>query len=300
MTIDLAFAEAIARLPLRARRRALRLAWRAAASAKRLPDFEIDSGFRRFLRLSGIEAERLNREAVFHDRLVSLEWLAMLRRTVRQLESDARFAHIDGEDTLAHVAATGKPIILAPIHMGCFALVFGKMMQRFFHDRPMLILRAREDRETETAVMQRIGEIGIDMRLLNVKEKANYVDAARFARNGAVIVYFVDLPGSYGGSFDASLFGQQVKLAMGIDSFARITEGIVVPARVRSTLDGDEMRLGAPFECAETGPAEKARVADMVRRHIERSVLDAPAQWYFWSRFAEYLDHSSESTAAAQ
>ncbi|WFT77435.1 hypothetical protein QA634_19055 [Methylobacterium sp. CB376] len=137
--------------------------------------------------------------------------------------------------------------------------------------------------------MRRISEIGTDMRFLNVRDKQDYIDAVRFARAGAVIVSFVDLPASYGGPVDTTLFGRPARLAMGLDALARLTEATVVPLAVRSRLDGDVVAPGRPFEVAESGPEAKARVTDLVRRHIEASVLAAPEQWFMWQRLGEFL-----------
>jgi KDO2-lipid IV(A) lauroyltransferase len=182
--------------------------------------------------------------------------------------------------------------------MGCFALPFAKIMRDHFSDRPMLILRAREDRPEETEAMRRISEIGVDMRFLNVADKQAYVDGVRFARAGAVIVTFVDLPASYGGAVSETLFGRPAQLAMGLNSLARVIGADVVPIAVNSSVRGDVVKLGRPFECFATGPAEKMRVAGLIRRHIEQSVLAAPEQWHMWARLDEFYNTVAQNEAA--
>jgi KDO2-lipid IV(A) lauroyltransferase len=298
MPNDLTILAGLARLSLPMRRRALRLIW----SAGRLYRPQRVEGLRAVLqfaiRVSNAEGARLEAEIHFHDLMATLEWGAVLSRSKAALSRDLASIVIENESLLADLAATRKPIILAPLHMGCYALPFAKMMRDHFADRPMLILRAREDRVEETEAMRRISEIGVDMRFLNVADKQAYMDGVRFARAGAVIVTFVDLPASYGGAVSETLFGRPAQLAMGINSLARVTGADVVPLAVHSSITGDVVRLGRPFESFETGPAEKVRVAGLVRRHIEQSVLAAPEQWHMWARLDEFYAPATHREAA--
>lgn len=279
-----------AAMPLDWRRRALRAYWRTECVTGRASRFGLMPTFRSVLRLSRAEAARLDREVAYHDLVSAAEWATLLRRSRSALHRDAaRIAIRDGA-VLERLARSRQPIILAPLHMGCFALPFAKIMRDFFVDRSMLILRAREDRPEDTAAMRRISEIGVEMRFLNVRDKKAFADAVKFARDGAVIVNFVDLPASYGGPAAVRLFGRPAQLAMGIGSLARLTEATVVPLAVHSAMRGDVVQLGRPFQSLESGPEEKARVGDLVRRHIETNVLAHPEQWQMWSRFAEFLD----------
>jgi KDO2-lipid IV(A) lauroyltransferase len=224
-----------------------------------------------------------------------------LNRGVAQLRHDVARVAFDDEDLLVRLAEWKKPVLFAPLHMGCYALAFTQIMDRFFRGRRMLILRARDDREIETKVMQRVAETGCDMRFLKVADKADYVEAVRFARAGAVIVAFVDLPASYGGPIDVELLGQKATIAMGIDALARVAGATIVPICVSSTIHGDTVHVGRPFETAESGPAERRRVAQTLKRHIETSVAAHPLDWHMWTRFHEYLrDEPLGQTEAAE
>lgn len=281
--------ETLASWSLRRRRKALRLYWQAERLRGRLPDYGLAGIFRDNLRLGAVAARHMNEEAVFHDWLVSLEWLAILRRSAVQLRADLNQVRLPSEHNLAQVAESGRPVILAPIHMGCFALGLARIMDTYFADRPMLILRAREDRPLETEAMRRVSEIGVDMRFLNIADKQAYVDAVRFARKGAVVVMFVDLPGAYGGPVRTRLLRRDVEVALGIDSLARLTEASVIPLRVASSTEGDEIHFGRSFESLASGPNERARVASLVARHVEQDLQAAPEQWLMWQRFEEFL-----------
>jgi lauroyl/myristoyl acyltransferase len=288
MRVDSPVIESVARLPLWARRRALRLAWRYQQLAKRPVGFGYNRYFRDVLRLSHAEAQRLDRESIYHDDLLSLEWLAMLLRSTEQVSQDASCVDIVDPNLLAQLSQSQKSVVLAPVHTGFFALAFARLMRDYFPGRRMLILRASDDSEIETRVIKRICEIGVDIRFLNIAHKNNYIDAARYGREGAVIVFFIDLPGTFGGAYDTELFGAPAQLALGVVSFARMIEATVAPLAIHSSLDGDTLSLGQPFECVDVGEREKARVCAILRRHIERSVLAAPDQWIMWSRFSEY------------
>ena len=297
MQSELVILSGLTRLPLRVRRLALRAMWRVQRRT-RAPALGIETLLKYAIRVSNAEALRLDAEIRFQDMLSTLEWGAILNRSKAALSRDTQAISFDNPGLLEQLAQTRKPLIFAPLHMGCFALPFAKMMRNYFADRPMLILRAREDRPEETLAMQRISEIGVDMRFLNVTDKQAYLDGVRFARAGAIIVTFVDLPASYGGAVPVTLFGRPARLAMGINSLARVTGAAVVPMSVHSSTHGDVVRLGRPFESFETGNAEKARVAHLIRRHIEQSVLDAPEQWHMWARLDEFFNSGQQNEAA--
>jgi KDO2-lipid IV(A) lauroyltransferase len=250
--------------------------------------------------MAASEADRLQREVAFQDLLATLGWSSLRHVDRASFERDIRAIEIPDEAVLAQIARDRKPIMLAPLHMGAFALPFARIMRDYFADRPMLILRAREDRPEETTVMRRISELGIDMRFLNIANKQNYLDAVRFARTGAVIVSFCDLPATYGSPEPVQMFGQRCELAMGIASLARVTEATVVPIAVYSSINGDRVRIGQPFECYRTGADERARVASLIARHIETSVLVEPEQWHMWPRFHEFLARVADQSPIAR
>ncbi|GJE78206.1 LpxL/LpxP family acyltransferase [Methylorubrum suomiense] len=288
----------VAGLPLPARRRVLRASWRARrilpGTLQGSGRMGIDTVLERTLRVSRADSLRLDAEAVFSDNLVELEWLALLNRSHDDIRDDLRHVRIPDQGLIERVAASGRPVILAPLHMGCFALPFAGLIHAVFRGRRMLILRAREDHAIDTQVMQRINEAGVEMRFLNVRHKQDFIDAIRFARSGSVIVSFLDLPASYGVAADTTLFGRPARLAMGIDGLARLTEGTVLPLCVTSDVQGDTVHVGQPFEVADNSVETKRRVTEDVRRHIEASVLRAPQQWYMWPRLDEFLSDAPD------
>ena len=288
----------VSRLPLRARRRMLRLFWSTLRLTGKLPELGVDNILKYALHLSASEAMRIEREIVYQDMIVAAEWAAILKRNRQGLERDSETISFPEYDLLEQASQSGKPLIFAPIHMGCFALPFARIMFDHFRGRRMLILRAREDRPEETLAMQRVSEIGVDMRFLNVNDKQNYFDAVRFAKDGAVIVTFVDLPASYGGPARVNLFGKPARLAMGIGSLARLIEATVIPLSVHSSVGGDVVNVGRAFETYMKGPEEKARVATIVRRHIEDSIRPSPEQWHMWPRLNEFMDTEMQEEAA--
>ena len=287
----------LAGLPLGTRRRVLRGVRSVQGLVRPGAGPVLAPVLKRALRLGDREAARLDRAIAFHDALTALEWGALLVRTKAQLVADARRVEIADDGVLARVAASGKPVILAPLHMGNYVFGMAVAMNAHFAGRPMLILRAREDSEADTRVMERIAEIGTEMRFLQVSDKASYIDAVRFVRGGAVVIYFVDLPPSYGGPVDVTLFGHPLRLALGIDALARVAGATVVPLAVTSSLTGDRVAVGRPFEVVDPGQAERMRVARLVARHVETAILRDPGQWHFWPRLGEFAPLAEDARA---
>lgn len=290
----------LASLPLATRRRLLRGVWLARTTFRAEAGLALNDTLRHALRLSSREARRLDREIAFHDTLTELEWLALLVRSTDQLVADSFRVETEGAATLTRAAASGAPVILAPLHMGNYVFGLAATMRTFFPGRRMLILRARDDHEADTRVMERIREIGIEMRFLQVSDKASYAEAVRFVRQGAVVIYFVDLPPSYGGAVDVDLFGRPMQIALGIDSLARVANATVVPISVTSSLAGDRVNVGRAFEVADVGRAERLRIAGLIARHVGSAILRAPGQWHFWPRLSEFAPLPDLATDAAE
>lgn len=104
----------LASLPLAWRRRALR----ALVASRHLLDRNKGDGFaatfESVLRLPRREALRLSREAVHHDAATEIEWCAMHKRPVAAIRRDIDRVNVTDPAAMARVAATGRPVILAP------------------------------------------------------------------------------------------------------------------------------------------------------------------------------------------
>ncbi|WP_043351826.1 hypothetical protein [Methylobacterium sp. B1] len=279
----------IAGLPLPLRRLALRTVFRVYAAVGRSPRSGLADRFERVLRLPRREARRLDREAAFHDALAELEWLALLTRSRAAIQRDLAHVVTQSPEVLRRIAASGEPVILAPLHMGPYVIGLLSILVTFFPGRSVLILRRRDDRPLETRVMERITEFGMPVRFLTVTDRAGYLPAIRYARRGAVIVVFADLPPRYGKPAPMPIFGLPTAFAFGIDSLAHLTGATVVPLAIGAEAGGAVVVPRYPFAVQANDALERGRVADLMRRHIETTIRERPAQWHFWPSLQEYL-----------
>ncbi|MDP4026555.1 hypothetical protein Q8W71_28475 [Methylobacterium sp. NEAU 140] len=279
---------AAAALPLPIRRRAVRALFRVRTLADPGRPVLADL-FERVLRLPAREATRRARAAALHDIAAETEWLALHRRSLPGIRRDMARTRVDEPESLERAAASGRPVILAPLHMGAYVVGLAHTMLRFFPGRPLLILRQRDDLAMETAVMERIRAFGVEMRFLKVTERGDFLPAVRFARQGAVVVVFCDLPPSYGAPEPMPMFGLPLSFAFGLATLARLTGATVVPWASTMQPGGDRIRLGQPFEVSESGPGARAAAAALVRDHIRTALLDRPEQWHLWPTLDEYL-----------
>lgn len=290
----------LANLPLGSRRRLLRAALIGRGLLDRIGGRPQGLGlaemFQTVLRLPRREALRLDREALRHDLASELEWCALYGRSLPAILRDVARVRIEEPDMFERIAATGRPVILAPLHMGSYVLGLAATMVRYFPGRPMLILRQRDDMAMETHVIQRLREIDIDVRFLNVSERADFLSAVRFAQKGAVIVVFCDLPPDYGAPAAMPMFGQPLSFAFGTDTLARLTGATVVPWATRMETGGDLVRIGRPFEVRGSSPEERADAAAIMRRHIQSSITAAPEQWHLWPTLVNYLPSDAKVT----
>ncbi|GJD60654.1 LpxL/LpxP family acyltransferase [Methylobacterium frigidaeris] len=283
----------LASLPLAWRRRALR----ALVTGRRL--LARDGGerfaatFESVLRLPRREALRLSRAAAHHDVASEIEWCALHKRPVDAIQRDIERVQVADPAVMERIAATGRPVILAPLHMGAYVLCLATLMVRHFPGRPMLVLRQRDDMGMETEVIERLREVDVDVRFLNVSQRADFLSAVRFAQKGAVIVVFCDLDPSYGAPAEMPMFGLPFRFAFGTDTLARLTGATVVPIATTMDDNGDTVGLGQPFEVRGQAAEERAKGADIMRRHIQAAIAARPEQWHLWPMLADYLPSSA-------
>ncbi|MFH6786132.1 MULTISPECIES: LpxL/LpxP family acyltransferase [Methylobacterium] len=283
----------LAGLPLSWRRRLLRLVLAGRGLAGRRDETGFTAAFETVLRLPRREALRLSRLATRHDIATEIEWCALHRRPMAAIRRDMDRVTVTTPEVLERVAAGGRPVILAPLHMGSYVLGLATLMLRYFPGRPMLVLRQRDDLVMETQVIERLRETGADVRFLNVSARADFLAALRYAQRGAVIVVFCDLAPAYGAPADMPMFGYPFRFAFGTDTMARLTGATVVP--IATTMDdhGDTVSVGQPFEVRGPAPEERAQVAGLMRRHIQAAIAARPEQWHLWPSLADYLPSSA-------
>ncbi len=275
-------------LSLSQRRKLLRTAFRAGIMTGVLSYFDLAALLMFTLRCSKADAKKIEAEYTFQDLLQGMEWLVMSSKSHSDLLRDAPAVSFSDEPLMQRLSATNAPIILSPLHMGAFPIAIAATLHHYFRDRKVLILRAKEDNETNKAAMSRLTETSAGLRVLNIFNKADYVDALRYARDGAVVISFIDLPGSYGSPEKTTLFNLPANLALGVEALARITKGCVVPLAVNSSLTRDIVNIGTPFEVSDSGAIERKEIASRIARNIEQFVYDNPAQWHMWPRLHEF------------
>ncbi|GEO98954.1 LpxL/LpxP family acyltransferase [Methylobacterium haplocladii] len=288
MTAVLQIIKLLGRLPLAARRRALRLLWRGTLPFRSEVGFGLQPVVEHYLKVGRKAAQRIAVEHDYHDTLLIMEWHANIHRSRRQLIGDSARTRVNDPALIERIAASGDTVILAPIHMGVFPSGITHVVWKYFAGRRLLVLRARDDLAENNAAMDRLRDVASEFRILNTRNEADFVDAMRFARKGGVVVSLLDLPETYGIPADTTLFGEPAAIALGLDAMARMLKAVVVPMTVRSLQSRDEIVFGQPFEVSATSPEARQELARAIARQIEVFVKIAPPQWHMWTRLPEF------------
>ena len=288
----------LSRQPLVRRRRILAAHWRVQRTLGMLDTYGVADIIRLTLQVSERVAHRIEAELVLNDRLQMLEWLAASSRTEAELADDDTHVRVADPTIFTRLAESGTPVVLAPLHMGIFSLGIMHIAHTYFRGRRILVLRAREDRETSAAAMKRLERVASEFRILNIRNTAEFMPAMRFAREGALIVCLVDLPASYGNPADVRLFNKPARIALGVDSIARMTGGMVVPMAVASSVTGDLVTNGRPFDVVSGAQTERWQVAERIAAEIQRFVHCNPSHWHMWARLGEFMPEGAERNDA--
>lgn len=289
----------IAKLPLKRRRRLLRFCWRISLLMRQDVGFGLEPVLEKYLRIGAAEARTIALEHDFHDTLQIMEWISSGRRDKAGLIADSRLMVTRDSDLVERIAGTGDSVILAAMHMGIFPMGISYMIWKYFPGRRVLVLRAREDRDENNAAMDRLREIASEVRILNTRDEGDFMDAMRFARKGAVVVSMIDLPETYGRAVNTTLFGSEASIAFGLDAMARMLKSVVLPMTLKSSLIGDEIVIGQPFEVWKTSEDDRILLADQVGRQIESFVQIDPCQWHMWTRIPEFFPAPQSTYATA-
>ncbi len=282
----------LARMSFVPRRFMFWLFWHAGAALRHGQHLAIVSDLARVLCLPRRQARTVAAKQAYCDLLGLLEWATFKYRPTQALIADTRYVKVTNESHLEQLGREERSVIFAPLHMGGYVFGMVTLIWRHFRGWKVLILRSRTDLEDDTFVLERVGEIGSELRFMNISETATFIDALRFARKKTVVICFVDLPASYGSPEDVELFGRPARLAMGIELLARALDAPIVPMRIHSHTTYDDILVRRPFEAGTATAANRKMVARLIAAHIEASVVEGPEHWHMWPKIDQYLDEA--------
>ena len=281
---------AIARLPMRPRRLLLRGLFETRMRARRLqPCPRAVAVIRAVLRVTRHDAARIARQALYHDILFQMEWLALASRSLPGLLRDARHVTTAQEEALAWVAEQ-KCAIIATLHMGPYSLAFAWLLHRYLRGRKVIVVRSKFGDSDERRALDRLTALGVEVEFMSPHAPADFHRLLKEVRAGAVVIALVDLPESYGKSCEVEFLWRTVRIANGISDIAAICGAPILLFRTRTRGGRDHIEVDSVFEVQRDrdGAAREAS-ARRVGEFVSRSLLDAPEQWHMWPRFAEYI-----------
>ena len=251
---------------------------------------------RAVLQVTRREASRIAHDALYHDMLFQLEWLALASRPLEGLLSDARHVASEQEEALAW-AAEQKCAIIATLHMGPYSLAFAWLLHRYLRGRKIIILRNKYDNQDEARALERLTSLGVDVEFMSPREPAHFHRLLKQVRAGAVVIALVDLPESYGKSSEVEFLFHTVRIANGISDMAAICGAPILLFRTRTCGGRDLLEVDSVFEVQrDSDGASREAAARRIGEFVSRSLRAAPEQWHMWPRFAEYLPKAGSRT----
>lgn len=280
--------EHLSRLPLRVRRSLLlvgfhigrRLGYLAASPAEALRiSVALHIPLKNALKIAG--------EAMFHDLMFAVEWLALKNRTPAGLFRDARAVRITDHE-IVQWASEQKAVILATLHMASYATSLAKLLYAHFPGRQVVIVRSKSITEDERQALAKLAMIGVQAEYLFLDRPETFLDLVRVVKRGAVLVTLVDLPHEYGRSCEVDLFWQRASIAIGVADLSALCRAPIVLFRTVSKVLGDEIIVDLVIETGVMTAAKRQNAADTIARYINAAVRAAPAQWHMWDRLPEY------------
>jgi KDO2-lipid IV(A) lauroyltransferase len=279
----------LAQRPLRTRRLLLHLAFMANELGHGHKRLGLSMLFQSLLGAGLKEADRLERELLFQDKLHELELLALKLGTPAGLQADFKSVGVRDENLFQGLSRAQRPIVLAPLHMGVYPLALGGVLNRYFSQRNVVVLRARDDVAGQTTAIRRIVEFCPRLDIVNVNSPKDMRLLVGAHRANAVIICFIDLPRSYGAATEVPFYRAHIQVALGAVRIAQMMNGFIVPMGVLSGTWGDEVVTFSALELGFKDEQEVARAVDAVGRTIEKLISLDPVQWHMWPRIPEYF-----------
>lgn len=280
--------EHLSRLPLRARRSVLLVAFHVARGLGYLATNPTEAmRISLALHVPLKNALAIAGQAIFHDLMFALEWLALKNRSPEGLLDDANAVRISDNDTL-HWASEQPAVILATLHMASYATSLARLLHAHFPGRPIVIVRSKAITADERQALAKLSLIGVRAEYLFLDRPETFLDLARQVKRGAVLVTLVDLPHEYGRSCEVELLWHRASIAIGVVDLSALCRAPILLFRTVSSVLGDAILIDSVIEIGVMTPARRQHAADTIAAFINAAVRAQPAQWHMWDRLPEY------------
>lgn len=234
------------------------------------------------------EASLLSKRCAKMLGLHALEGAAMSIRSDSGLLKDLENCQVTNSGVLEWAADQGG-LILAGFHTGAYSTGLAWMLYRHFRHRTIAIVHSRPLTAHEHRAYARFADFGMIVNLIHTAHNHSYKHIVNALRAGNVVLLFVDLPARYGRSITAEILWRRARLS---SSFAELSMRCKVPVLrfdVETTIEGDFIHVGEPFEVSECGAISRQLGVDLMAAELTRILLARPHQWLMWGRLDDYL-----------
>ncbi len=217
----------------------------------------------------------------------ALDWVAFSRRSSAGLRRDLKKVRCE-QDLGFDPEEENASVVLAGVHSGSLPLAIGWFSERHFPGWPVVIIKTASGDADERLVADRLPRFGVDLTVLTLDAKGDYLKVLRRARSKTLIICMIDLPGCYGKARSATLFWRNAILAGGAIDLARTCKARLVLFASRSHANREDIGLSGPYDVMGQSPENLSDLQDRMDRWISDAVIEHPGQWHFWDRLDEY------------
>lgn len=183
-----------------------------------------------------------------------------------------------------------RGVVIATIHMGDYLEGLRQLRLAASVDRPVFVIRRREQSDAEQRLFERIGA-ATSLTVLR-RGPRSVATAIRELRRGAIVIVLYDLPARYGRTVAVRFFDRAANFVRGPAELAVVGRADVLPLFCHYDDDGATVAQAMPVFSANAGDDRSARVAIVTQRLCtlaEAQIRRYPSQWAHWSLVDELI-----------
>jgi KDO2-lipid IV(A) lauroyltransferase len=216
--------------------------------------------------------------------------------STEQILEEAKEIIIEGESHAEAALSTGKPLLIATIHMGDFQLGFLRLMEHYRPQRKTFLFKLNTADKKEAALMKAFERVVAAPTVLRVNENGGKT-AYLALRQSNIVVLTIDLEVQVKSRSVVDFFGKPCYMQNGPATIAALSKALVVPVvtykdvkgnkivRVEPVIDSDAIVHDEPIQ------QRVDRVTQQLAKCLQQWLVTYPSQAHVWTSIAATMAH---------
>ena len=216
--------------------------------------------------------------------------------TSEQILAEAQKIVIEGQCHAEAALSTGKPLLIATIHMGDFQLGFLRLMEHYRPLRGTFLFKLNSGDEKEVALMKAFEHVIAAPTVLRVNENGGKT-AYLALRQSNIVVLTIDLEVQVKSRSVVNFFGKPCYMQNGPATIAALSKALVVPVVTYKDVKGNKVVRVEPVIDSNAIVHDESiqqridRVTQQLAKCLQQWLVISPSQAHLWNAIAATMAH---------